>query len=138
MKNPFFFHLKIHLFLGQREKMYDIGTSDKDNVTTLIAVNAERLIAPPFTIYKFKRLPWTYAEAAPKNWGIRTSESGWMQSKQFYEYLANVFITFLNFNAIPRPVIVFIDGHVSHLSLHLSNLCRSNDIILICFPPNTT
>nr|CAI5845243.1 unnamed protein product [Callosobruchus analis] len=127
------------LVLGPKGKnIYDVGTSDKDNVTTLIAVNAAGLIAPPLTIYKFKRLPKTYATAAPEGWGVGTSDSGWMQSKEFYEYFANVFIKFLDYQAILRPVIVFVDGHSSHLSLSLSNLCRENGIILICLPPNTT
>nr|CAI5830211.1 unnamed protein product [Callosobruchus analis] len=127
------------LVLGPKGKnIYDVGTSDKDNVTTLIAVNAAGLIAPPLTIYKFKRLPKTYATAAPEGWGVGTSDSRWMQSKQFYEYFANVFIKFLDYQAILRPVIVFVDGHSSHLSLNLSNLCRENGIILICLPPNTT
>nr|CAI5868214.1 unnamed protein product [Callosobruchus analis] len=61
------------LVLGPKGKnIYDVGTSDKDNVTTLIAVNAAGLIAPPLTIYKFKRLPKTYATAAPEGWGVGT------------------------------------------------------------------
>lgn len=127
------------LVLGPRGKnIYDVGSSDKDNVTTLIAANAEGTIAPPLTIFKFQRLPKAYAQAAPKGWGLGISETGWMQSKQFYEYFANIFVNFLAEKEIPRPVVVFVDGHASHLSLNLSNFCRENGIILICLPPNTT
>lgn len=36
------------------------------------------------------------------------------------------------------PVVVFLDGHKSHLSLHLSNFCRDNKIILVALYPNST
>lgn len=128
------------LVLGPKGKgVYDVvSSSEKDNVTTLITVNAAGLIAPPLTIFKFKRLPKQYVSAAPKHWSIGISDSGWMQSKQFFEYFANVFLKFLNEQNIVRPIIVFLDGHASHLSLHLSTFCRENGIILICLPPNTT
>lgn len=60
-----------------------------------------------------------------------------MQCKQFLEYFSNAFIKFLDEKHIARPVVVFMDGHSSHVSLHLSHLCRPNGIILICLPPNT-
>lgn len=40
--------------------------------------------------------------------------------------------------AIPKPVILFLDGHSSHLSLHVSTFCAKENIILISLYPNTT
>lgn len=57
----------------------------------------------------------------------------------FQKGFANVFIHFLETKSISRLVIVFVDGHTSHLSLNLSNLCRRiKGTILICLPPNIT
>ena len=39
---------------------------------------------------------------------------------------------------VQRPVILFVDGRSSHLTLELIDLARSNDIILFCLPPHTT
>lgn len=128
------------LVLAERGRpTYDItSTSEKDNVTTLITVNALGELAPPLTIFKYDRLPRAVIEAAPSNWGIGKSDTGWMQSENFFEYFANVFHPFLAKNNIERPVVVFLDGHASHLSLALSSFCRENQIILVCLPPNAT
>lgn len=56
----------------------------------------------------------------------------------FYEYMANIFTPLLHENNIPRPVVFFVDGHVSHLTLHVSQFCAENGIILICLVPNST
>jgi hypothetical protein len=63
---------------------YDItSTSEKDNVTTLITVNALGESAPPLTIFQYDRLPRAVIDAAPPHWGIGKSDSGWMQSENF-------------------------------------------------------
>lgn len=94
-ETSFFLSPKGTLVLGPKGKsVYDVGTSDKDNITTLIAVNAAGQIAPPLTIYKFKRLPKVYAEAGPKNRAIGISDSGWMQSSisTLQMFLLNILI----------------------------------------------
>jgi len=35
-------------------------------------------------------------------------------------------------------VVLFVDGHKSHLSLELADFCSQNQIILYCLPPNST
>lgn len=112
--------------------------SDKENLTTLICVNASGVVAPPLTIYKFQRLPKSYVESAPKGWSLGISDSGWMTAKNFYEYFANVFHPWLVEHHYQFPIIVFLDGHSSHLSLQLSKFCRDKEIIIVCLPPNTT
>uniref|UniRef100_A0A1B0DJ12 Uncharacterized protein n=1 Tax=Phlebotomus papatasi TaxID=29031 RepID=A0A1B0DJ12_PHLPP len=112
--------------------------SDKESITTLFAVNAAGVFAPPLTLFKYDRLPLIAAKSAPPNWGIGKSESGWMTGATFYEYIGNVFLPFLNEKNIKRPVIVFLDGHSSHLTLHLSKLCREKGIVLVALYPNAT
>lgn len=114
------------------------SNSDKENIKTLFAVNAVGDFANPLTVYKYDRLPEKIAKSAPPNWGIGKSAKGWMTSACFFEYFANVFIPYLEESKITLPVIVFMDGHSSHLSLPLSKLCIEKQIILICLYPNTT
>lgn len=35
-------------------------------------------------------------------------------------------------------MVLFVDGHKSHLSLELADFCSQNQIILYCLPPNST
>lgn len=61
-----------------------------------------------------------------------------MTCGSFFEYLANIFKPYIDQQNIPTPVILFFDGHSSHLSLQLSKFCRKNGIILVTLPPNAT
>ena len=55
----------------------------------------------------------------------------------FYEYIANDFNDWLVKNNIKQPVILFVDGHKSHMSMALSLFCDEKGIILYALPPNT-
>ena len=61
-----------------------------------------------------------------------------MVSETFFEYIANGVHNWLNKNNIKRPVILFIDGHKSHMTMELIQFCNENRIILYALPPNTT
>ena len=61
-----------------------------------------------------------------------------MTCEAFYEYITNVFHPFLLKSNIPLPIVLFLDGHVSHLSIHLSSFCREMQIEICCFPPHAT
>lgn len=52
--------------------------------------------------------------------------------------MANNFNSFLIRNNIPKPVVVFLDGHKSHLTLQLGKFCKDNGIILVALYPNST
>lgn len=89
-------------------------------------------------VFKYARIPHELAASVPNHWGIGKSDSGWMTGPLFFEFITNVFNKFLTENIIPRPVIVFIDGHSSHLTMHTSKFCQENGIILIALLPNAT
>ncbi|KAJ3625859.1 hypothetical protein MTP99_016398 [Tenebrio molitor] len=74
----------------------------------------------------------------PESWVLGKSDSGWMKGDVFYEYIANDFNNWLIENSIKKPVILFIDGHRSHMTLPLSEFCEKSKIILYALPPNTT
>lgn len=61
-----------------------------------------------------------------------------MTAETCYEYITNVFLPFLDDENIERPVIVFLYGHKSHLSVHRSKFCREHEIILVSLYPNST
>ena len=63
------------------------------------------------------------------------SESGWVDTDLFLAWLQKIFIKHCG---MQRPVVLFMDGHASHVNIHVIDLCRANDIILFCLPPHTT
>ncbi|EFN78050.1 hypothetical protein EAI_00126, partial [Harpegnathos saltator] len=66
------------------------------------------------------------------------SDRGWMTAETFYEYIANVFYSWLQKNNVEFSIVLFVDGHSSHLTLPLSNFCREHKIELIALFPNAT
>lgn len=61
-----------------------------------------------------------------------------MTGESFYEYIANIFYPWLVANNIQLPIILYVDGHSSHLTMSLSNFCNSHGIHLIALYPNAT
>lgn len=52
--------------------------------------------------------------------------------------MANVFHPWLQKKQISSPVIIFLDGHYSLLTYHLSKLCSEIGIVIIALNPNAT
>lgn len=121
------------------KSVYNAGTNDeKENLTVLVTASAAGEFAPPMIIFKYERIPSHIALSVNKSWGIGRSESGWMCGPTFYEYVTNVFVPWLDKQKIERPILLFIDGHVSHMTLHLSQFCSNNGIELFALYPNST
>jgi len=119
--------------------VYDINSnSDRDNVTVLYCMNAAGEFAPPLVVYKYLRLPGHFRDSLPENWSIKGTKSGWMNQETFYEYIANVFIPYIREQHGEAPVVLFFDGHKSHLSLPLSDIAYENNLHLICLLANST
>lgn len=107
-------------------------------MTVLVTANANGNLAPPMIVFKYERIPGYISSSVNPKWGIGRSESGWMCGPTFYEYITNIFDPWLDEMKIERPVILFIDGHASHMTLHLSQFCSSKQIELIALYPNST
>ena len=56
----------------------------------------------------------------------------------FYEYIANIFHPFLVSQGVIFPVVLFVDGHKSHLMYQLSVLCNKLKIEIIVLHLNAT
>lgn len=56
---------------------------------------------------------------------VRTgiSQTGWMTSTTFLEYMQKIFYPFLLERGVEFPVVVFVDGHSSHFSFDISEFC---------------
>lgn len=112
--------------------------NEKETITVLMTFNAYGDIAPPMVVFPYVRPPSDVINSMPPDWVLGRSESGWMTSCVFYEYIANELNPWIIREEIAKPVILFIDGHKSHLTMQLSEFCDANDIILYCLLPNAT
>lgn len=65
-------------------------------------------------VFQYERIPQDIVDSVNPEWGIGKSENGWMTSAVFYEFVTNIFHPWLEQEKIPLPIILFVDGQVSH------------------------
>lgn len=123
---------------GQKNVYKIVDNNEKENITVLFTGNAAGILVPPLVLFSYKRIPGYIASKLPNDWSCGRSDNGWMTGANFYEYIANVFHPWLIRSGIPRPVILYLDGHSSHMTKHLSDFCSTHEIELIAFYPNAT
>jgi hypothetical protein len=89
-------------------------------------------------VYPYKRIPEKISRSLPAEWGIAGSDNGWMMAEVYFKYIANVFHPYVVRESVKFPVVLFVDGHKSHLSFQLSLLCSELEIEVIALYPNVT
>lgn len=110
----------------------------KASLTVMFTFCANGDITPPMIIYPNKRRNPEITRSLPDDWGYGLSENGWMKAECFYEYVANILHPHLKKKGTKFPIIFFVDGHATHLTYELSQLCTDLGIILISLYPNST
>lgn len=119
--------------------VYEVAIGNqKENITVMFTHSALGKMCYPMIIYNYKKISQVIVNSDPTNWRVGHSETGWMNWEIFYEYIANIFHSFLIEKGIKLPVILFVDGHKNYLTYQLSQLCSNFNIILIALYPNST
>ncbi|XP_037033041.1 uncharacterized protein LOC119072027 [Bradysia coprophila] len=111
---------------------------EKECVTALLGGSASGKMTPPMIIHSYKRMPSAVLANNPAKWSVGISDNGWQTQQTFHDYITNIFYKWLLEEKVPLPVLLFIDGHKSHVSLTLSDFCASHHIELIALHPNST
>ena len=127
--------------LGPRgwRNVYDLKRgNEKDTLTVLATFSADGKVLPGMIVYPYQRPPREVVASVPQPWAIGLSDSGWMKSDTFFEYIVNVLDPYLVQQNIPKPVVLFLDGHKSHMSYTLSEECSKRHIIIYTLLPNST
>ena len=97
-------------------------------------VSAAGFPLPPMIIYA-KSFPGQYRFDGPEDSLYAKSDSGWLDSELFLAWLKKIFVKF----CVPqRPIMLLVDGHVSHITIEAIDFCQANNIIIFCLPPHTT
>lgn len=119
--------------------VYEIDTGPaKASITVLFSFSASGLTAPPLIVYPYKRMPKDILSSVPEEFSVAYSDSGWMKTEIFFEYIGNTFCNFVRSKGIKFPILLFVDGHKTHLDRKLTELCQRLNIILVALYPNST
>lgn len=111
---------------------------EKEAITVLLFMSASGRCLPPCVVFPYVRPPKDVVNSMPAQWLLGKSETGWMKADIFYDYIVKGLDKWVEEQNIPKPVLVFVDGHKSHLTMRLSEYCDQNNIILHSLPPNAT
>ena len=123
---------------GSRAVYKVVAGNEKESITVLFTVNADGIMLPPFLLFWYERIPANIVNSLPSKWICGSTERGWMTAESFYKYISGQFYPWLIKNKIEFPVVLFVDGHSSHLTLELAQFCKEKKIELIALYPNAT
>ena len=120
------------------KNVYEIAPApEKSTLTFLGTFSASGEIVAPTLVFPYVRVPADITRLMPKDFSVATSESGWMTAPIFYEFVCNDFNNWLMKNEIQKPVILFVDGHSTHLTMQLSVKSEELGIFMYLLPPHT-
>ena len=114
------------------------GGSGREYITVLGCGSASGERLPPYVLYKGKNLWTTWTLGGPAGTYFNVSESGWMERPHFLEWFKKLFLPATSSILETGPVILFMDGHASHINLELIRLARDCGVVLFCLPSHTT
>ncbi|XP_069133297.1 uncharacterized protein [Argopecten irradians] len=100
-------------------------------ITVMACFNAVGDYLPLFIVYPGQRFCDTGLEAFPGAI-YALSENGWMDQDLFVSFLEH-FYMFVDDVNIEEPVILFIDGHSTHMTAQAARFCAEHRIALHCF-----
>ena len=90
-----------------------------------------------YVIYPGKRPKFNLTGVNPADFTLGSSVNGWMTADNFFELLANYFFLSIR-DKVSFPVVLFLDGHCSHVTIASAQFCHDNNIILFCLPPHAS
>ena len=108
------------------------SANKKPNYYAILCIHITQkaiLISCIFNVYIF------YVVGAQHHPGLLygKSESGWMTSEVFFEW----FQAFCE-NVTQRPLLLLLDGHLSHVSIEVIELAIKENVIILKFPAHVT
>ena len=93
---------------------------------------------PPFIVYKGKHLYTTWTKGGADKGRYAVSESGWMEKANYESWFITMFLPAVKHLTESRPVVLFFDGHHSHISVNLIEMSQARNVHLMLLPANTT
>ena len=120
--------------------VYEVdGGCGREFVTVLGCGAADGMKLPPFVVYKAKNLWARWTKGGPAGTKYTISDSGWMEEANFFSWFEGLFIPSVTHVHLLKsgPVILFVDGHGSHIGYKLVKYAMEKGVIIMCLPPHT-
>ena len=109
----------------------------KIQITVLGCANAAGDFMSPYLVYPGQLMTVRMGYENFQDAIYTQTDNGWMDADSFFEFIC-YFDAWITKMKIVRPVILWVDGHVSHLAAQTARFCRVNGIILFVLLGNAT
>ena len=117
--------------------LYRIALDSREEAIVLVCASADGGFCKPYVLFPGVRPTFNLQDVNPDDYDLGASTNGWMSAECFFGWLANLFYPRV-VNKVPFPILVFMDGHTSHINVAVSEFCREKNIILFCFPSHAS
>ena len=123
--------------------LFNVTSSTRDHITSVLTVNAAGEIAPPRIFFRgVRNVAVNHLAGLPEDgksgaWGLSCTPKGFITRETFVLILQDL-VTYLEKHKIPRPIILFMDGAAPHISLAMAEYCLAHQIQPWLLKPNTT
>lgn len=109
--------------------------ANRENITVLATCCADGTALPPLIVFKGKKMQTTWrGDNALPGTQYAVTDSGWMTTSVFEDF----FESFVEVVKGRGPILVVLDGHLSHTSLRTVDLAVKNNITILKLPPHCT
>ena len=79
---------------------------------------------------------WT--QGGPAGTMFSISDSRWTEEANFREWFKRLFVPSVSHLLTSGPVILFVEGHGSHISYDLVTTSLKDNIVIMCLPPHSS
>lgn len=120
------------------KNVYRMATDNREQITVLACASADGKFQKPLVLFPGIRTPkFNFKGVDPDKYDVGHSANGWMTSEVFFTWLSSLFYKAV-IDKVDFPIIVFMDGHTSHINYTVSDFCMTHGIILYCFPAHAS
>ena len=117
------------------EKHPSVIGGERGQVSVLCCCNAGGYAIPPLVIFDRKAMNPELAKGEVPGTTYGLSPNGWMDSEIFENWFSQHFLAY----APPsRPLLLLMDGHMSHFSPTFVNRAAEEEVVVFCLPPHST
>lgn len=110
----------------------------KSSTSVMFSGSANGTLLPPYITYKAGNLYDSWTESGPKGAVYNRSKSGWFTLEIFEDWFKKIALPYFNkFDKDANKVLIG-DNLSSHISPHIIDECKSNNIKFVLLPPNST
>ena len=119
----------------KRQKLYQVTSDTHRQVTVLVCGSAAGNFLRPLLIFPGKRFAYDPLYGFNDS-DFARSDNGWIDSTVFEQWFEHCFVE--QTKDLRKPVLLFVDGHASHLTLKVHDLAIEHQVIVYQLPSHAS